>query len=145
MRKGVDIRFVLAKYDKTSSGALHMDIDGMFAEHHSRVTSEKVSLNIKNNREKGICTYRAPVGYLNTGTMEYKPFDSDRAPLIKQFFELYATGDWTLAGLAHYANDHGFTMPPMRRRRTEAEMLAEEIDETVYFEKVARIATYTKY
>ena len=143
MRKGIDIRFVLAKYDKTSSGALHMDIDGMFAEHHSRVTSEKVSLNIKNNREKGICTYRAPVGYLNPGTMENKPFDPERAPLIKHFFELYATGDWTLAGLALYANKHGFTMTPMRRRRTEDEMLAEETDEVMQIEKVARMATYT--
>jgi DNA invertase Pin-like site-specific DNA recombinase len=143
MRKGVDIRFALAKYDKTSSGALHMDIDGMFAEHHSRVTSEKVSLNIKNQREKGICTYRAPVGYLNLGTMEHKPFDPERAPLIKQFFELYSTGEWTLADLARYANKIGFTMNPMRRRRTETEMLAEETDEVMHIEKVARIATYT--
>ena len=50
MKQGVDFRFVLATYDKTSSGALHMDIDGMFAEHHSRVTSEKVKLNIRNHK-----------------------------------------------------------------------------------------------
>jgi site-specific DNA recombinase len=37
MKAGVDIRFTLAHYDNTSAGALHMDIDGMFAEHHSLV------------------------------------------------------------------------------------------------------------
>lgn len=143
MRTGVDIRFVMAKYDKTSSGALHMDIDGMFAEHHSRVTSEKVSLNIRNLREKGICTYRAPVGYLNLGTMEEKPFDPVRAPLIKRMFDLYATGQWSLADLARFATDNGFTMTPMRRRRTESEMLAEETDDdALQIEKAARPATY---
>jgi hypothetical protein len=62
MRKGIDVRFVYANYDKTSAGALHMDIDGMFAEHHSRVTSEKVRLTTWNLRERGVVTYKAPIG-----------------------------------------------------------------------------------
>lgn len=128
MRKGVDFRFVYANYDKTSSGALHMDIDGMFSQHHSRVTSEKVSLTIRNNREKGICTYRAPIGYLNEGKMDHKPFDPVRAPIIKRMFELYATGDWSLADTARYANEQGFTTVPMRRRRTKEEMLDEDFE-----------------
>ena len=70
MRKGIDVRFVYANYDKTSSGALHMDIDGMFAEHHSRVTSEKVRLTTWNLRERGVVTYKAPIGYLNQGSMD---------------------------------------------------------------------------
>jgi DNA invertase Pin-like site-specific DNA recombinase len=78
MRKGIDFRFVYANYDKTSAGALHMDIDGMFAEHHSRVTSEKVRLTTWNLRERGVVTYRAPVGYLNQGNMMHKPFDRQR-------------------------------------------------------------------
>jgi site-specific DNA recombinase len=71
MRRGVDVRFVYANYDKTSAGALHMDIDGMFAEHHSRVTSEKVRLTHWNLRERGIVAYKAPIGYLNQGTMDH--------------------------------------------------------------------------
>jgi site-specific DNA recombinase len=140
MRKGVDVRFVYAKYDKTSSGALHMDIDGMFSQHHSRVTSEKVSITIKNAREKGICTYRAPIGYLNLGEMERKPFDPERAPVIQKMYELYATGDWSLSDLARYAKEQGFISVPMRRRRTKEEMLAEE-DDTVVIEKTSRPMT----
>ncbi len=137
MRKGIDFRFVYAKYEKTSSGALHMDIDGMFSQHHSRVTSEKVTLTIKNAREKGICTYRAPIGYLNLGEMEHKPLDPERAPIIRQMYEYYVTGDWSLSDIARYAKEQGFVTVPMRRRRTKEEMLAEE-DEFDEIEKTSR-------
>src|SRR3989344_3349806 len=86
MKNGVDIHFVYANYDKSSSGELHKDIDGMFAEHHSRVTSEKVTLATRTLRENGICTYKAPVGYLNEGNMEHKPHDPVRGPLILKAF-----------------------------------------------------------
>ena len=140
MRKGVDVRFAYAKYEKTSSGALHLDIDSMFAQHHSRVTSEKVTISTRNSREKGICTYRAPIGYLNVGEMENKPFDPERAPIIKEMYELYATGDWSLSDLARHANEQGFVTVPMRRRRTQDEILAEEEDDTE-IEKVSRLMT----
>jgi len=140
MRKGIDVRFVYANYDKTSAGALHMDIDGMFAEHHSRVTSEKVRLTTWNLRERGVVTYKAPIGYLNQGNMEKKPLDPDRAPIIKKLFEHYATGDWTLADLVRFANQQGLITVPVRRRRTQAEILAEESEE-VAIEKVSRPIT----
>jgi len=140
MRKGIDVRFVYANYDKTSAGALHMDIDGMFAEHHSRVTSEKVRLTTWNLRERGVVTYKAPVGYLNQGNMNHKPFDPKRAPIIKNLFELCATGGWTLSDLVRFAQEQGFTTMPVRRRRTQDEMLAEEGQE-VPVEKVSRPLT----
>ncbi len=140
MRKGLDVRFMYANYDKTSSGALHMDIDGMFAEHHSRVTSEKVRLTTRDLRERGVVTYKAPIGYLNQGSMKHKPFDPERAPIIKKLFEFYATGDWSLADLVRFANNQGLTTIPTRRRRTKHEMLAEESD-AVKIEKVSRPIT----
>lgn len=145
MKAGIDFRFVLATYDKTSSGALHMDIDGMFAEHHSRVTSEKVSISIRNQRDKGICTYKAPVGYLNIGRMDLKPFDEVRAPIIKQLFEKYATGEWTLASLARWSQEQGFTLAPSRRKRTKEEMLKEEEDDGVFthIDPISRPANFT--
>ncbi len=129
MRKGVDIRFVYANYDKSSAGELHMDIDSMFAVHHSRVTSEKVTISTRNSREKGKCTYRAPIGYLNTGSMDYKPMDPLRGPIIADMFKLYATGDWSLSDIAGWANEQGFSTVPMRPRRTKAEILADGDEE----------------
>lgn len=128
MRRGVVFLFTYTQYDDTSSGALHMDIDGMFSKHHSRVTSEKVRLATKNNRDKGVCTYRAPIGYLNVGNMDYKPLDPERAPIIKRMFELYATENWSLSDIARYANEQGLTTVPMRRRRTKEEMLDENFE-----------------
>lgn len=126
MKTGVEVRFVYANYDKTSAGALHMDIDGMFSEHYSRVIAEKVRLTTRNLRDQGICTYKAPLGYLNEGKMEHKPFDPVRAPIIKCMFELLATEEWSLSDLTKWANAQGLTNRPAKRRRTPEEMLAEE-------------------
>ena len=143
MKSGVDFRFVLANYDKTSAGELHQDIDGMFAAHRSRDTSEKVTIAMRNSRTMGIHTHRAPIGYLNEGTMGHKPIDPVRAPIIKKLFEMYATGEWSLHDLARWATEQGFTMLPMRRRRTETERLAEEEDDVrLEIEPVSRPPTY---
>lgn len=142
MKGGVDFRFALTQYEKTSSGELHLDIDGMFAMHHSRTTREKVTLTIRNARSRGLCTNRAPVGYINKGNMLHKPFDPARAPIIKCLFEMAATGDWSLADLARWAIEQGLTMPPQRRRRTREEILAEEEDDVrVEIEPICRPPT----
>ncbi len=141
--QGIDIKFVYANYDDTSSGALHMDIDSMFAVHHSRVTSEKVKTATRNLREQGICTYKAPVGYLNLGDMHNKPIDPVRGPFVKELFEKYNTGEWTLHALERWATDVGFVMPLMRRRRTEDEILGDSSDEENQISKTERPVTYT--
>lgn len=144
MKTGIEVSFVYANYDKTSSGALHMDIDGMFSEHYSRVIAEKVKLTTQNLREQGICTYKAPIGYLNQGTMEHKPFDPVRAPIIKRMFEILATEEWSLSDLTKWANAQGLTSRPAKRRRTKEERLAEEEDEEVEIEAVERPMTLTR-
>lgn len=126
MRRGVDVRFVYANYDRTSAGELHMDIDGMFAQHHSRVTSEKIKLATRAKREEGKCTYRAPIGYLNTGTMDHKPLDPERAPIIKELFELCAKGTWSLSDLTAHANAQGLTGTPSRSPRSQTEILEDD-------------------
>ena len=144
MKGGADMRFTLAQYDKTSAGELHMDIDGMFAEHHSRVTREKVTMTIRNARARGLCTNKAPVGYLNEGVMDHKPLDPVREPIIAKLFEMAVTGEWSLADLARWAIEQGFTMPPVRRRRTQEEVLAEEEDDVrLEIAPISRMPTFT--
>lgn len=130
MRKGVEFQFAFVTYDDSSSGELHMDIDGMFAQHHSRVTSEKIKTTIRNKREEGKCTYRAPIGYLNTGSWDHKPHDPVRAPIIAELFELYASGHWSLSDLARHAKKQGLTSVPTRKPRSQEEILADDDDET---------------
>jgi DNA invertase Pin-like site-specific DNA recombinase len=123
MDNGVDVRFVQAHYEKSSSGALHRDIDGMFAQHYSRVISEKVKAASEKLRHEGKCLYPSPIGYLDNGSSD-KPIDTGRAPIIKRLFERYATGQWGLAQLAKWANRQGLTTKPTRRKRTQEEILA---------------------
>ncbi len=87
MDKGADIRFVQTTYEKSSSGALHRDVDGMFAVHYSRVISEKVKAASEKLRSEGRCIYLSPIGYLDKGS-DNKPIDSQRAPIVKRVFDL---------------------------------------------------------
>jgi hypothetical protein len=145
VKMGSDLHFSLTEYAKSSSGILHQDVDGMFAKYVSQVTSEKVKISTRNNRDNGVCTYKAPVGYMNIGEMENKPIDPIRAPIITRMFELYATGEWSLHALAKWANDQGFTMPPVKRRRTDEEILAEEEDDIrLEIEAICRPVVYTQ-
>jgi site-specific DNA recombinase len=122
-KHGIKIEFVQADYDhKTSSGALHRDIDGMFAQHHSRVTSEKVTNTFTKLRSEGKCTYTSNIGYLDTGS-DKKIFDPERCLIIKRLFEQYDTGEFSELELTRWANKQGLTSKPRRRKRTKEEML----------------------
>ncbi len=65
-----------------------------------------------------------------------KPFDPIRAPLVKQLFEKYAEGIYSLADLARWANEQGLTMQPARRPRTLEEKLS---DEKIVIEPISRM------
>ncbi len=122
LKLGCDIRFVDTTYEKTSSGELHMDIDGMFAAHYSRVISEKVkNAHIKLRAERR-CLYLSPIGYLDQGS-DNKPLDPIRAPLVKRLFEMYGTGKYGFRSLVTWANENGLTKKPSRRKRTSEEIL----------------------
>lgn len=129
-RRGVDIRYVYTKYDDTSAGELHRDIDQMFSRHHSRVTREKVTGVMRDCRAAGKSTHAAPIGYLNEGNMDWKPLDPKRAPVIREMFEFYATGEWSLGGLVRYAREQGCASVPRRRPRTREEILEDEESDT---------------
>ncbi len=139
IKQGADIRFSHAQYDKTSSGDLHMDIDGMFASHYSNVISEKVRLANDKLRAEGKCLYTAPIGYFDNGSSD-KPIDIERAPLVKRIFELYSTGEWSFIELAKWANKEGLTTKPTRKHRTKDEILSNvPIDSR---DKIARPVTH---
>lgn len=122
LKQGVDVRFAQVTYDKSSSGDLHMDIDGVFSRHYSRVISEKVRNASVKLRKEGRCIYSAPIGYLDQGS-DSKPFDPERAPIVKRLFELYATGKWSLSSMVRWASKQGLTTKPIRRKRTNEEKL----------------------
>ncbi len=135
MKEGSDIRFADTTYDKGSAGSFHMDLDGAFAAHYSRVVGEKVRNAKKRLHSEGQCTQMSPIGYLDCGSNN-KPFDLERAPIVKRIFEMYATGEWSYMQLAKWANQQGLTKKPSRRKRTEEERLNNLDKETL--PKIAR-------
>ena len=145
VRRGVDICYVYTKYEDTSAGELHRDIDQTFSRHHSRVTREKVMAVMRESRAAGKSTHRAPIGYLNEGNMDWKPQDPLRAPVIRDMFKFYASGEWSLDGLVRYAREQGCTSVPRRRPRTRDEMLEdEEGDARKELPKLSRPLTKTR-
>ena len=132
-----DIRFVQANYEDSAAGALHRDIDGTFAQHFSREVSQKTRAGLQKIREKGYCSYVSPIGFLDQGSAS-KIFDPERAQIVLQIFELYATGEWSFSQLARWARQEGLTTKPMRPRRSREEILSGEED---WKEKVPRPIT----
>lgn len=120
-RLGCHMRFTEGDYDEGSTGEMRMDMDGMLASYYSRVISDGVHKAYAKLREEGFCVYLSPIGYLDDGPTR-KPFDPERAPIVKRIFELYATGKWSLQGLADWAVGQGLTKKPRRRNRTKEEI-----------------------
>ena len=120
---GVDVRFVTTSYEKTSSGALHMSLDAMVAQHASMRTSERVRATLVKLRDEGKCWYRTPLGYLDDGPAN-KPIDWEDAPRVRRLFELYASGDWSHQQLAQWAKKVDLRAKPTRAARSAEEILA---------------------
>ncbi len=126
MRGGtVDVRTVIADYDKSSAGDLHFDVDGMFAAHWSRLSSERIRAANAKLLAEGKWPRRAPIGYLDHGPAD-KPLDPERAPLVRQVLELAATGEWSVSQLGAWARKQGLTNKPWRGKRTSEEILGSD-------------------
>jgi site-specific DNA recombinase len=55
---------------------------------------------LRGRLNQGIYPYKAPLGYLDQGRGKLKTPDPARAPLVREMFELYATGQYSLRSLA---------------------------------------------
>ena len=97
---GFDVHFSNENLDFSSRGGrLTADIQAVIAADYIRNLREE-SIKGQNGRLKqGLYPYKAPIGYLNNGGGKPKTIDPVRAPLIKNMYELYATGNYSLWSL----------------------------------------------
>ncbi len=71
--------------------------------------------NLSENTKRGLCEkvrhgefpHQAPIGYLNDYRTKKIIVDRERAPLVKEAFKRYATGEATLDTLRHFLGEHG--------------------------------------
>lgn len=99
---GVEIHFANENLDlKTVAGRLSADIQAVVAAHYSRNLREEAKKGIYGRLKQGFYPMRAPIGYMDQGAAKPKMPDPSMAPLVKESFELYGTGKFSLREVAH--------------------------------------------
>jgi len=109
---GVDVHFATESLDFSSRGGrLSANIQMAVAEDYVRNLSIEVIKCQRNQLERGLYPFSAPIGYLNNGKRELKTIDPVKGPLVKQAFELYGSGQYSLHSLRREMAKRGFTKP----------------------------------
>ena len=93
-----DVHFVNENIDlRSRGGRLSADIQAVIAADYIRNLSEETRKGMYGRLKQGVYPFCAPPGYKNTGPGgRLKQIDAVRAPFIRQAFELYASGRYTL-------------------------------------------------
>ena len=124
---GAHLVSVTENIDETPSGLLLHGIMSSIAEFYSRNLATEIIKGTTQKAKTGGTPFRAPLGYLNTREFfdgrEIRTItvDTERAPLIKIAFDLYATGQYALIDLATILEARGLRSRP--GRRTPAKVL----------------------
>jgi site-specific DNA recombinase len=115
-KAGVRLVSTTESIDETPSGMLLHGIMSSIAEFYSRNLANEVVKGMSQKVQGGGTISKAPLGYRNIRTTDSEgrefrtvALDEERAPLMRLAFELYATGNWTLAALADHLADRGLT------------------------------------
>ena len=106
---GVQLVSASESIDESPSGMLLHGIMSSIAEFYSQNLATEVKKGMGEKVKSGGTIGRAPLGYINIRRIDEKgreertvELDPERAPLVKQAFEEYATGEWSLTSLAEY-------------------------------------------
>lgn len=97
---GIDVHFATESLDFSSRGGrLTADIQAVIAADYIRNLREETIKGITGRLKQGLYPFKAPLGYLDNGGGKPKTLDPVRAPLVRQAFELYASGRRSLRSL----------------------------------------------
>ncbi|MDD5226980.1 MAG: recombinase family protein, partial [Candidatus Omnitrophica bacterium] len=103
---GIDVRFAHDSLDMHARGGrLSADIQAVIAADYIRNLREETKKGFYGRLKQGLYPMRAPLGYLDQGGGQPKIPDPAKAPLIKEIFRLYATGNYSLEQLVTYLAD----------------------------------------
>ena len=90
--EGLDLR--------SRGGRLAADIQAVIAADYIRNLREETRKGFYGRLKQGLYPRPAPIGYLDVGAGQPKLPDPVRAPLVRQMFELYAAGEFSIRQLA---------------------------------------------
>jgi len=117
---GVTLVSATEMIDATPEGQLMHGVLASFNEFRSAADGADIRYKMGEKAKRGGTLGRAPLGYLNVReTFEGRELrtvvtDPERGPLIRQAFELYATGDYTVAALCDELTHRGLRTRPGR-------------------------------
>lgn len=121
---GIKVYFAADSLDfGTRGGQLLADIQMALAADYSRNLSQEVKKGIYGRIKQGVYPFRAPLGYLDTGGGNVKTIDTIKAPLVREVFELYCSGDYSITSLTEEMRRRGlkgFGDRPVVRRNIES-------------------------
>ena len=102
-----DLRFCTFWFEPTAQGKMMLN----FAFGQSKYYSDNLSDNVKRAQRRkvseGIWAWQAPVGYLNEPKLRTIVVDPIKGPLMRQMFELYATGHYSFEHLREIMTERG--------------------------------------
>jgi site-specific DNA recombinase len=105
---GIEVHFANESLDlHTRGGRLSADIQAVVASDYIRNLREETKKGFYGRLKQGFYPIRAPIGYLDQGKAKPKTPDPERAPLIVQAFELYATSKYSVARLCEELDRKG--------------------------------------
>lgn len=105
---GVAVYFAAESLDLQSRGGrLSADIQAVVAADFIRNLREETKKGFYGRLKQGLYPMPAPLGYLDRGKGKSKEPDPATADFIRQAFELYATGEYTLATLGNELHRRG--------------------------------------
>jgi site-specific DNA recombinase len=97
---GIEVHFVNESLDLASRGGrLSADIQAVVAADFIRNLRDETRKGFYGRIKQGLYPLPAPLGYLDMGRGKPKELDPVKAPLVRQAFQFYATGSWTLQEL----------------------------------------------
>lgn len=106
--QGVDIHFAHEAIDlATRGGRLSADIQAVVAADYIRNHRQEVRKGIYGRLKQGLYPLPAPRGYLDRGKGKPKEIDPVAGPLVRQAFDLYASGTYTLHTLRKEMHERG--------------------------------------
>ena len=105
---GIDVHFAHESVDlRARGGRLSADIQAVIATDYIRNLREETIKGMYGRLKQGFYPFSAPLGYINTGSGRPKTLDPLTAPLIKEAFEIYVQGEWSLSQLKDYLDGNG--------------------------------------
>lgn len=111
--EGSEVRFTTENLDlRSRGGRLAADIQAVVAADYIRNLREETRKGFYGRLKQGLYPLPAPLGYLNRGKGRPKEPDPGTAPLVREAFELYATGRYGLYDLLSELHTRG-----LRNRR----------------------------